>query len=151
MPALPKYSGLVGQEWNWSLEKIQKVGGEAEIGSLYTTDDGSTRIYVNLIEGALNPKIGFNQSAADSVWSDWGDGSPLETSDVYGSGTMVSIEHQYKQAGTYTIRLVPKEDAEITFLGNSYSTMILHRNTEYDYGNRVYGSTIRKKAHKSVL
>lgn len=144
LPELPEYRGLVGQEWNWSLEKIKEVEGEVEIGSLYTTDDGATRIYVNLITGALNPKIGFNQAAADSVWIDWGDGSPMETSDIYGTGTVVSIEHQYKRAGNYIIRLIPKENAEITFQGNSYSTLILHKNTEHDYGNRVYGNAIRK-------
>ena len=84
LPALPEIKGLIGQEWNWSLEKIQAVGGEVEIGSHYITDDGSTRIYVELIEEALNPKIGFYQTEANSVWVDWGDGSSLETSDIYG-------------------------------------------------------------------
>lgn len=78
LPALPEYSGLVGQEWNWSLEKIQAVGGEVEIGSHYITDDGSTRIYVELIEEALNPKVGFYQTEANSVWVDWGDGVHLK-------------------------------------------------------------------------
>ncbi len=144
LPALPEYSGLVGQEWNWSLEKIQAVGGEVEIGSHYITDDGSTRIYVELIEEALNPKVGFYQTEANSVWVDWGDGSSLETSDIYGTNTMVSIEHQYEQPGKYVIRLIPEENAEISLVGNYYSTLILHKVADMDYGNKVFGNAIRK-------
>ena len=144
LPALPEFSGLVGQEWNWSLEKIQSVGGEVEIGSLYITDDGSTRIYVELIEEALNPKIGFYQTNANSVWVDWGDGSPLESSDIFGTDTMVTIAHQYAHSGRYVIRLIPEEEAVFKLAGDFYSTKILHKVTDLDYSNKVYGNTIRK-------
>lgn len=144
LPALPEYRGLIGQEWNWSLEKLQAVDGEVEIGSHYITDDGSTRIYVELIEEALNPKVGFNQTEANSVWVDWGDGSPLETSDIYGTDTMATIAHQYAYAGRYVIRLIPEEDAVFKLVGDFYSTKILHKVTDMDYGNKVYGNTIKK-------
>lgn len=144
LPPLPEIKGLTGQGWNWSLEKILEVGDEIEIGSLYITDDGSTRIYVDLIEETLNPKIGFRQMTANSVAVDWGDGSSLETSDVAGVDTMVSIEHQYSKSGSYTIRLIPEEDAEFTFLGDSYSTRILHKDVNYNHANKAYGNTIRK-------
>lgn len=144
LPPLPEIKGLTGQGWNWSLEKILEVGDEIEIGSLYITDDGSTRIYVELIEETLNPKIGFRQMTANSVAVDWGDGSPLETSDIAGEDTMVSIEHQYSKPDSYTIRLIPEDDAEFTFLGDSYSTRILHKDVNYNHANRAYGNTIRK-------
>lgn len=144
LPELPEYAGLIGQEWNWSLENIQAVGGKVEIGSLYTTDDGSTRIYIDLIEEALNPKIGFNQLAANSVWIDWGDGSDLETSAVYGKDTVVSVEHQYAHSGKYVIRLIPENEAEFEFVGDYYSTLILHKVPEYNYGNQVFSNAIQK-------
>lgn len=144
LPPLPEIKGLIGQGWNWSLEKILEVGDEIEIGSLYITDDGSTRIYVELIEEALNPKIGFRQENANSVSIDWGDGSPLETSDVAGTDTIVSVEHQYSKPGSYVIRLIPGDGAQFTFLGDSYSTRILHRDETYSYANKVYGNTIKK-------
>ena len=144
LPALPEYRGLIGQEWNWSLEKLQAVDGEVEIGSHYITDDGSTSIYVELIEEALNPKVGFYQTEANSVWVDWGDGSPLETSDIYGTDTMVTIAHQYAHAGRYVIRLIPEEDAVFKLVGDFYSTKILHKVTDMDYSNKVYGNTIKK-------
>lgn len=144
LPPLPELKGLIGQGWNWSLENILEIGDEIEIGSLYITDDGSTRIYVELIEETLNPKIGFRQMTANSVAVDWGDESPLETSDIAGKDTMVSIEHQYSKAGSYTIRLIPEDDAEFTFLGDSYSTRILHKDINYNHANKAYGNTIRK-------
>lgn len=142
LPPLPEYRGLIGQEWNWSLEKIKTVNGEVEIGSNYITDDGNTRIYVTL-EGELNPKIGFTQSAANSVLIDWGDETDLSSSDIFGD-EMVSIEHQYAKPGNYVICLSPVDGAEYTLVGDSYSTKILHKTTDNFYGNRVYGNAIRK-------
>lgn len=142
LPPLPEYRGLIGQEWNWSLEKIKTVNGEVEIGSNYITDDGNTRIYVTL-EGELNPKIGFTQSAANSVLIDWGDETDLSSSDIFGD-EMVSIEHQYAKPGNYVICLIPVDGAEYTLVGDSYSTKILHKTTDNFYGNRVYGNAIRK-------
>lgn len=144
LPPLPERKGLTGQDWNWSLEKILEVNGELEIGSLYITDDGSTRIYVDLIEETLNPKIGFRQMTANSVAVDWGDGSPLETSDVAGDDTFTSIEHQYSKPGSYIIRLIPEDGAEFTFLGDSYGTRILHKDVDYSHANKAYGNKIRK-------
>lgn len=144
LPPLPEYKGLICQGWNWTAENILAAGGETEVGSLFITDDGSTRIYVEPVEETLTPKIGFRQMEANSVEVDWGDGSPLETSDVVGKDTIVSIEHQYSRPGSYIIRLIPKDDADFTFLGDSCSTRILHKNPDYDHANKAYGNTIRK-------
>lgn len=144
LPPLPEYRGLICQGWNWTAENVVAAGSEIEVGSLFITDDGSTRIYVELVEETLNPKIGFRQMEANSVEVDWGDGSPLETSDIAGEDTIVSIEHQYGKPGSYTIRLIPRDDAEFTFLGDSYSTRILHKDPDYNHANKAYGSTIRK-------
>ena len=143
LPPLPEYDGLICQGWNWMREKILAINGEVDIGSLFITDDGATRIYVELIEEALNPKIGFEQSMAHGVAVDWGDGSELETSASYGS-TLVSMEHQYKEAGSYVIRLIPEENVTITLRGDAYNTKLLHKVTGYSNENKVYGTAIRK-------
>lgn len=144
LPVLPEYRGLTGQGWNWSLENIKDRGNETEIGSLYITDDGATRIYIELMEEALNPKVGFYQMTPKGVWIDWGDGSELETSDVFGEDTMVSVGHHYEKAGAYVIRLIPEEGAEFYFYGEANSTRILHIKNDSFYGNRVYGNSIIK-------
>lgn len=144
LPTLPEINGLIGQEWNWSMESILEMDGEVDVGSLYITDDGSTRIYIELIEEALTPRIGFRQVTANSVQIDWGDGSPYETSDDAGDNTFVSIEHVYSEPGTYVIRLIPDEDAAFTFIGDATSTRILHKTADYNNGNRVYGHAIKR-------
>ena len=143
LPLLPEYKGLVGQEWNWSLEKILEVSGEIEIGSLYITDDGATRIYIELIEGALNPKIGFIQNIANSVKIDWGDGSEWETSDVV-DGDTVSIEHQYAEPGNYVIRLMPDDGAELKMYGFTTGSILLHKDLNSTYANMIYANAIKK-------
>ena len=143
LPPLPEIKGLIGQEWNWTLESILEEGGEIEVGSLYITDDGSTRIYVELHEGALNPKIGFKQKVSHSVKIDWGDGSAIETSDVNGGG-VVSIEHQYAVPGKYVIRLIPDEGRTLELFGYTYSSVILHKEPSSSYANLVYANTIQK-------
>lgn len=143
LPLLPEYKGLIGQEWNWSLESIKEVGGEIEIGSLYITDDGATRIYIELIEGALSPKIGFTQYVANSVKIDWGDGSEWETSDVVDGGT-VSIEHRYAEPGNYVIRLMPDDGATFMLYGFNTGSIILHKDLTSIYTNAIYANAIKK-------
>lgn len=143
LPPLPDCKGLEGQEWNWSLEKILEIGGEIEVGSNYITDDGATRIYVELIDGALNPKIGFKQRVSHSVKVDWGDGSDLETSDANGGGS-VSIEHRYSKPGNYVIRLIPDDGVTFELYGYTYSSVILHKVLESSYSNLVYANAIKK-------
>ena len=143
LPILPEYKGLLGQSWNWSLDKVKSVNGEIEIGSLYITDDGETRIYVELSEDSLRPSVGFKQNFAKAVWVDWGDGTPLSTSDVY-CNDIVSIEHEYAEPGNYVICLIPEESAEITLIGNSTGTLLLHKTPSNDSCNTKYSNSIYK-------
>ena len=143
LPVLPEYQGLVGQTWNWSLENAKAVNGEIEIGSLYVTDNGETRVYIELEEEALNPKVGFKQNFANAVWIDWGDGKAMSSSEVYGS-KVVSIEHEYDQPGSYVICLIPEDGAEITLVGNNGGTLLLHQQPENISDNMRYGNSIRK-------
>ena len=143
LPALPEYDGLLGEAWNWSLENAKSVNGEVEIGSLYITDNGDTRIYIELVEGALSPKLGFKQNVANAFWIDWGDGSELDSSEAYGD-EIVSLEHTYAESGEYVISLIPEEGAEISFVGYSTGTLLLHLNPESDAANRRYANAIRR-------
>ena len=50
MPANPTHAGLTAQGWNWSLadakEYVTQFGG-LEIGQMYCTSDGKTKLYKN--------------------------------------------------------------------------------------------------------
>lgn len=144
LPPLPEYKGLIGQEWNWSLENILAEGSELEIASMYITDDGATRIYVTLDEETLSPKVGFIQEKANSVWIDWGDGSPMESSDVYGYPNLVSVEHSYEKTGNYVIRLVPDDGAKFWLEGSTNGTCILHKIARGSLENMLYSNSIYK-------
>lgn len=48
LPPLPSHDGLVCQGWNWTLQDIKDAGRELDIGALYITDDGKTRLYVDV-------------------------------------------------------------------------------------------------------
>lgn len=144
LPALPEYKGLIGQEWNWSLENIIAENKELEVASLYITDDGSTRIYVTLNDEMLSTNIGFMQKEANTVCVDWGDGSALESSDTYGYLNLVSIGHTYKKEGNYVIRLIPNEDATFWLVGDTNCTYILHKVPRGSIENMVFANSITK-------
>lgn len=106
MPGNPQHEGLTAQGWNWTLAGakayVQKYG-VCEIGQSYVTDDGKTRLYIDIAETErLAISLRFTQSMASGVVIDWGDGqtetTPAETGNV-------SLDHSYAQAGEYLITL----------------------------------------------
>ena len=51
MPALPSHEGLSAQGWNYTLEQMKSclsAVGTCDIGCMYTTDDGKTRITLTI-------------------------------------------------------------------------------------------------------
>ena len=145
LPPIPASEGLIAQGWNWSLESIQNANREVDVGAIYITNDGSTRIYVNLREGQLSPILGFGQSKANAVLVDWGDGSELETTDAWGYDNPVDMQHQYKEPGKYVIRLIPQSDSiTIYFLGNSKGSVLLRKDTLVSDSVRGYLDSIEK-------
>lgn len=145
LPQIPEIEGLTIQGWNWTLESIQNLGREVDVGAIYVTDDGSTRIYVKLQEGQLSLFLGYGQGSANDVYVDWGDGSELETADLYGYGISVDMHHQYDVPGEYVIRLIPKsENTKIYLLGNSQCSLLLQKEAGSVSTNRGYLNAIEK-------
>ena len=88
MPEAPVIEGFTFQKWNWTLEKIktwlikhENDNCDLNVGGLYVTTDGHTRIYMHLREAELaNLEMPFCiQQMAGTVIIDWGDGSTPET------------------------------------------------------------------------
>lgn len=103
LPPLPSHDGLVCQGWNWTLEEIKATGYGADVGAIYITDDGKTRLYITLTElDDMTVTVYFHQSAAGLVSIDFGDGS--ESQAVATSGN-VSISHTYSQTGNFIITM----------------------------------------------
>lgn len=105
MPDNPTHQGLTAQGWNWTLADAKAqvaVSGFLDIGQMYTTSDGKTRLYITLQEGRLYPRLYLNQSVGRGVIVNWGDGSAEET--ISGTGVK-SAYHLYPSAGDYVITL----------------------------------------------
>lgn len=106
MPPLPTQKGLICQEWNWSYEDAMEYVAEygvLNVGATYITDDGKTRLYIRIAaEGRMDVPLYFQQTAANGVTIDWGDGSPTETLDSTGE---VNTTHRYASIGNYMISL----------------------------------------------
>ena len=124
MPANPIHEGLTAQGWNYSLadakEYVEKYG-RLDVGQMYITDDGKTRIYISLKDGRLKPLLGLGISG--SVVVDWGDGSATDTMTGSDTATTVYQEHTYSAEGEYVISLNVTGAASINGANNCSSLM----------------------------
>lgn len=138
LPSLPTHDGLICQGWNWTLDDIKALGRAVNVGAMYITDDGKTRLHIKVWDTARsNVPLYFSQTVANGVTIDWGDGSETET--LAGTGN-VNTTHQYNAAGDYTISLSVADGCTLG-LGHSisnYSVMGLSSNR-----GRVYTNTLQ--------
>ena len=113
LPDGPTHDGLVFQGWNWSLEKINALTRPMNVGAMYITDDGKTRLHIRIAaEGRMNVPLYISQTVANGVTIDWGDGSATET--LSGTGN-VNTTHTYASIGDYTITLDPVDGCTLGF------------------------------------
>ena len=131
-PANPTHAGLTARGWNWTIENakpfVAKYGG-LEIGQMYITDDGKTRLYIEVEADGNNVVVRYSQTAANGVTIDWGDGSATSTQS--GTGNK-NPSHSYATAGSYVITLTCNSGTYQ--LGNNATNNIL----ENGYLNRGF-------------
>lgn len=130
LPPLPYHEGLICQGWNWDYEDVIALDYPMNIGAMYITDDGKTRIHICIetMEYSTIP-IHLYQSVSNGISIDWGDGSPIETLEGING---VSGSHKYSQVGEYVVTLEPLEECD----------MGLGRNgSEGVFGNQSTSST----------
>ena len=141
LPELPSHDGLICQGWNWTLANIKAEEKETDVGAMYITDDGKTRLYIEISEeGRMTVPLCFKQSVAYGVELNWGDGSATETY-RYGSSTNITVSHTYSAIGKYMITLNPIDDCILT-LGANWSTYCIMGN--YNNNTRVYMNMLYK-------
>ena len=141
LPDLPSHKGLVCQGWNWTLEQIIAENSKVNVGAMYTTDDGKTRIYIHLEEGRLSPMLGLCVNGTATV--DWGDGSEVSTLTGTSTTTLVyTSNHKYASAGDYVITL--DIDGEASIKGDSNGSRLLVNSSSFTTSDRAYMSKITK-------
>ena len=140
MPELPTREGLICQGWNWALSEAKSYVrdyGILNIGTMYITDDGDTRLYIRIAtEGRMTVPLYWSQTATNGVSIDWGDGSTIQS--VNGTGNKTTT-HTYAKCGDYVIRLKVVNNCTLGLGSNSssYCVMGATNNTGKVYCNML--------------
>lgn len=106
--------------------------------------DGKTYLYITIAaEGRMNVPLYFQQSVANGVTIDWGDGSATQT--LSGTGN-VNTTHKYAAIGDYVISLDPVEGCTLGLGWNELSCCVMGRNknNEKVYCNMLTAAEIGK-------
>ena len=144
LPDAPTHDGLVFQGWNYTLEKVKAFTRSMNVGAIYTTNDGKTRIYITLGEGRTSPLLGCCPNG--TVIVDWGDGTTPDTLTGTSTSTIqYTPTHNYTSPGNYVISLTV--NGTCGFLGSSTTNdycYFLKYSTTKDARNRYYQNTITK-------
>ena len=144
LPEPPSHDGLICQGWNWSLDALKALNRRMEVGAVYITDDGKTRVYISLQEGRTSPVLGCYVNGTVTV--DWGDGT---SPDVLTGTDITAVQwtpcHDYAEAGDYVISLTV--DGEMAIYGDAGSDdycRLLRYSSAADPRNRIYNASIKK-------
>lgn len=131
LPPLPSHDGLICQGWNWTLQDIKDAGRELDIGALYITDDGKTRLYVDVDTETWDDFVlNYWQDPRNATTVDWGDGTTPETKNA---DSWIEHRHVYASSGSYVITMSVKEGTTMQ-LGNGSNGRMLIANGETDMG-----------------
>ena len=122
LPTLPSHDRLICQGWNYDLDTIKKYGRSVDIGAMYITDDGKTRLYIDTGSGVVTDvTINYGYTGTNGVTIDWGDGTSETATDV----GYVTKTHTYENTGDYIISL---DSSENITLGYNDSDSCMHLN-----------------------
>ena len=145
LPDYPSHDGLICQGWNWSLADLKTTNRKMNVGAMYITDDGKTRIYIRLEEGRTSPMLGVCPNGTVTV--DWGDGTTPDTLTGTSTSTVKwTPNHAYAAPGDYVIKLTVV-DGTMGVRGDvssNSSSAILRYSSSVDNRNRVYQNSVQK-------
>ena len=139
MPEAPTIEGFTFQKWNWSLASIktwltkhENDNCDLNVGGLYVTTDGHTRIYMHLREAKLaSLEMPFCiQQMAGTVVIDWGDNSTPETITAAGVYSHVWQFNQYPADVVIDIEYTPSGSTKLV-LGRAVGLTNLFNNEPY--------------------
>ncbi len=123
LPPLPSHDGLTCQGWNWTLAELKELGRAMNVGAMYVTDNGATRLHITISDLSRNEiPLYFYQTVDGGVTIDWGDGSAAQT--VSGTG-YVSTSHVYTAVRDYTISLLPTSNCTLRLGHNNSGYCVL--------------------------
>ena len=143
LPTNPAHTGLISQGWNWTLADAKTyvaAYGKLDVGQMYVTDDGKTRIYIRLEQGRLAPYFGLAVNGTATI--DWGDGSTASIVAGDSTSTVINTQHIYSAPGDYVITIAINGSASL--LGIRNGSQILWKNSQVANENRCYQNSIQR-------
>ena len=108
LPACPTHTGLTSQGWNYTLAQLKTQAtamGGCIVGHNLITNNGDTRIYIELDTNSLSPTIGLCVKGTLTI--DWGDETTPGTLTGTSLTTRKDLSHTYASTGEYTITITP--------------------------------------------
>ena len=150
LPSNPSHTGLTAQGWNWSLANIKSYltkypDATVNVGQMYITDDGKTRMYVHFEDGRCAPFLQLYLNG--TVVIDWGDNSATDTLTGTALGSIKYIQHAYTQGGDYIITISVTGTARVQGNSNSGSGSYLltkEAGTNSTYASQAYRNVVNK-------
>ena len=147
MPSNPSHEGLTARGWNYNFADAKTYvtsNGSLNIGQMYITDDGKTRIYITLTEGRISPILQLYLNANSELDIDWGDGSTHSTFTSTSAGYK-SERHNYATAGDYIIAITVTTGSFILQSSSaSVSSILWNGNNSTSSPDRAYNNSIKK-------
>ena len=141
LPEPPTHAGLISEGWNWTLEGLKQQNSIMDVGAVYITDDGATRIHIRVLQERMNPTLNYKQGCLEGTTIDWGDGSVPEIA----HNTEVSITHNYSSPGDYTISISPIDNCLLRIYGtNSDGCYLLSDSGASSSKSRCFYSSIKE-------
>lgn len=146
MPANPSHSGLTAQGWNWSLADAKAYVSKycrLEIGQMYITDDGKTRVYIHLEQDRMSPMLGCCPNGTVDV--DWGDGTAHDTLTGTSTSTVQwTPNHAYAAPGNYVIKLTVTGEMGLCGDGLDTASGLIRYSVAGSIQNQVYSKSVQK-------
>ena len=147
MPENPSHEGLTAQGWNWSLSDAKTYVasyGRLEIGQMYITSDGKTRLYITLTEGRTSPVLQLYLNADSELDVDWGDGSVHSTFTSTSAG-FVNERHNYLSEGDYIISIATISGSfELKSSSDNSSSILWDENGYSSSPDATYHTSLKK-------
>lgn len=144
LPDYPTHTGLICQGWNWTLADLKTQNTKMNVGAMYITDDGKTRIYIRLEEGRTSPMLGCCPNGTVTI--NWGDGTTPDTLTGTSTSTVKwTSNHNYAAPGDYVITLTATGSV---YLYGATTTNeqsgLLRYSSSGDLRNAMYRNSIKK-------
>jgi len=125
LPTQPTHAGLTGQGWNYTLVQVKALTQKCDVGAMYITDDGKTRLYITLDARRVVP-LYWSQTVSEGVTVDWGDGA----TETFASTGYKNTTHTYATAGDYVITLYPAEGCTLGLGNGTAPTVVIGSNVQ---------------------